>query len=114
MKNTSLHQTESMHLEPRVGCIAAAVDIVGAKWTLLLIKELAEGPKRFCEFERAIEGLNPRTLSQRLENLEVHGIISKQSFNEMPPRTDYRLTDKGRDFIPILEAMAAWGNKHLK
>lgn len=105
-------QYGSEPIEPRIGCVAAAMEIIGAKWTSLLIKELANGPKRFCEFEEAIPKINPRTLSQRLDDLESHGIVTKERFNEVPPRIEYKLTPKGQDLIPVLRSMAEWGNKY--
>ena len=101
-------------LEPHVGCIACAMDVIGSKWTALLLRDLAGGPKRFCEFERSLKGISPRTLSQRLDDLERQAIITRQSFAEVPPRTEYTLTPKGRDLIPLLEQMAAWGAKYYK
>ena len=105
-------QYDSEALEARVGCIASAMQIIGNKWTALLLKELATGPKRFCALEDGVGGINPRTLSQRLDDLEKHGIINKQSFAEVPPRTEYSLTAKGKDLIPVLRQMAAWGDKY--
>jgi DNA-binding HxlR family transcriptional regulator len=99
-------------LEPRLGCIAAALRVIGQKWTALLIRDLCEGPKRFGELERSVEGINPRTLSQRLQALEHYGIITKKTYAEVPPRTEYTLTEKGKDIIPILRQMAAWGDKY--
>lgn len=99
-------------LEPRLGCIAAALRVIGQKWTALLIRDLCEGPKRFSELERSVEGINPRTLSQRLETLEHYGIVTKKTYAEVPPRTEYTLTSKGEDIIPILQQMAAWGDKY--
>lgn len=99
-------------LEPRIGCIAAAMEIVGQKWTALVIRDLYEGPKRFSELEKSVEGVNPRTLSQRLDALEEHGIVTRKTFSEVPPRIEYTLTDKGRDLAPILRQMAAWGDKY--
>lgn len=107
-------QYDSEPIEPRIGCVAAAMEIIGAKWTSLLIKELASGPKRFYEFEEAIPKLNPRTLSQRLDDLESYGIITKERFNEVPPRIEYCLTSKGQDLIPVLRSMAEWGNKYYE
>lgn len=101
-------------LEPKVGCIASAMEIIGNKWTALILRDLFEGPKRFCEFEKSVGSINPRTLSQRLDDLEAHGIITRQSFAEVPPRIEYTLTDKGRDLLPILQQMAAWGEKHYQ
>jgi len=86
--------------------------IIGNKWTALILRDLASGSKRFCELEKSVGSINPRTLSQRLDGLEAHGIITKQAFAEVPPRTEYTLTPKGADLIPVLEQMSAWGAKH--
>jgi DNA-binding HxlR family transcriptional regulator len=99
-------------LEPRVGCIASAMEIIGNKWTALILRDLFSGPKRFCELETSVGKINPRTLSQRLDNLEAHGIIHKRSYAEVPPRTEYTLTKKGHDLLPILRQMATWGTKY--
>lgn len=101
-------------LEPKVGCIASAMQIIGNKWTALILRDLFAGPKRFCELERSVGSINPRTLSQRLDDLEARGIITKESFAEVPPRTEYALTKKGEDLQPVLKQMAAWGNKYEK
>lgn len=110
--STSTQQPKATPIEPRIGCVAAAMEIIGAKWTSLIVKELYGGPKRFCEFEEAIPKINPRTLSQRLDTLEEQGIVTKQRFNEVPPRIEYALTEKGQDLVPVLRSMAAWGNKY--
>src|SRR3978361_774021 len=99
-------------LEPKAGCIASAMEIIGNKWTALILRDLSSGSKRFCELEKSVGSINPRTLSQRLDDLEAHGIITKQSFAEVPPRTEYTLTRKGHDLLPILEQMATWGAKY--
>jgi DNA-binding HxlR family transcriptional regulator len=99
-------------LETKSGCIASAMQIIGSKWTALILRDLFSGSKRFCELEKSVGHINPRTLSQRLDDLEAYGIISKQSFAEVPPRTEYSLTEKGEDLLPILKQMAAWGKKH--
>lgn len=99
-------------VEPKVGCIASAMEIVGNKWTALILRDLMTGPKRFSDLEKSVGNINPRTLSQRLDDLEEHGIITKQTFAEVPPRTEYTLTPKGHDLLPILKQMAAWGNKY--
>ncbi len=92
-------------IEPKVGCVAAAAEILGAKWTALIIKSLAECPGRYCGLEKSVEGINPRILSQRLDQLESAGIIKKSA-------SGYDLTTKGRGLIPVLEQMAAWGAKY--
>jgi DNA-binding HxlR family transcriptional regulator len=99
-------------LEPKVGCIASAMEIIGNKWTALILRDLAEGPRRFSELEKSVGNINPRTLSQRLDDLEKHAIITRRSFAETPPRIEYTLTRKGEDLVPVLRQMAAWGNKY--
>ncbi len=108
MNSTSVKQA----LEPKTGCIAAAMQIIGNKWTALILRDLFSGPKRFCELEKSVGNINPRTLSQRLDDLEASGIITRESYAEVPPRTEYTLTDKGQDLHPLLKQMAAWGNKY--
>ena len=94
-------------LEPKVGCIAAATAILGQKWTSLILRDLAKAPCRFGDFERSIPGLNPRTLSKRLEDLVTESVIERCSDSQR-----YQLTDKGRDLLPVLKAMAEWGEKY--
>lgn len=101
-------------IEPRIGCIASAMEIIGNKWTALILRDLFTGSKRFCELEQSVGKINPRTLSQRLDDLEAHGIITKQKFAEVPPRIEYTLTEKGTDLLPVLEQMAAWGTKYYQ
>jgi DNA-binding HxlR family transcriptional regulator len=99
-------------LENHDGCIASAMEIIGSKWTALILRDLTQNPKRFSELERSLCGISPRTLSQRLDDLEAHNIITKQSFAEVPPRIEYTLTKKGMDLIPVLRQMASWGDKY--
>jgi DNA-binding HxlR family transcriptional regulator len=93
-------------------CIATAASIVSSKWTPQLIYALANDVHRFSELQKETGGINPRTLSARLDELEAAGIIAKHSFAEVPPRVEYSLTQKGRDLIPILERMVEWGEKY--
>jgi DNA-binding HxlR family transcriptional regulator len=86
--------------------------VIGNKWTALILRDLSAGPKRFSELEKSVGHINPRTLSQRLDVLEKHTIVVKRTFAEAPPRVTYTLTKKGYDLLPILEQMAAWGNKY--
>lgn len=99
-------------LEKKSGCIASAMAIIGSKWTALILRDLTDGPKRFGELEKSVGNINPRTLSQRLDDLEAQGIITKQSFAEVPPRIEYALTEKGEDLMPVLKQMAEWGDKY--
>jgi len=98
-------------VEPKTGCIAGAMEIIGSKWTALILRDLMTGAKRFCELEKSVGNINPRTLSQRLDDLEQHGIVTRQIFAEVPPRCEYTLTEKGYDLLPVLEKMAAWGER---
>jgi DNA-binding HxlR family transcriptional regulator len=111
--NTITRQTTTVDsLEPSVGCIAGAVEIIGNKWTALILRDLASGSKRFCVLEKSVGNINPRTLSKRLDDLEAYGIVTRQRYAETPPRIEYNLTKKGQDLIPILQQMASWGSKH--
>jgi DNA-binding HxlR family transcriptional regulator len=100
-------------LESRDGCIASAMGVIGNKWTALILRDLVDGPQRFSELEKSVGNINPRTLSQRLDDLEECQIITKKSFAEVPPHIEYTLTAKGRDLVPILKQMATWGEKYL-
>lgn len=100
-------------LEPKTGCIAAAMQIIGNKWTALILRDLATGPQRFGELEKSVGSINPRTLSQRLDDLESHGIITKSAEGN-PARPAYELTIKGRDLLPVLQQMASWGDKYYQ
>jgi DNA-binding HxlR family transcriptional regulator len=89
--------------------VCRTADIVCGKWTLLVIRDLAEGRSRFCELERSLQGISPRTLSLRLRALEEEGIVERQTFPEVPPRVEYALTDKGRALAPLIEDMRTYG-----
>jgi DNA-binding HxlR family transcriptional regulator len=93
--------------------VCRTADIVCGKWTLLVIRDLAEGRSRFCELERSLQGISPRTLSLRLRALEEEGIVERQTFPEVPPRVEYALTDKGRALVPLIEDMRAYGLQWL-
>src|SRR4051812_27486897 len=92
-------------------CLTA--DIVCGKWTLLLIRDLAEGHSRFCELERSLAGISPRTLSLRLRALEEEGIVERHTFGEVPPRVEDALTEKGRALLPIIDDMRSYGERWL-
>jgi DNA-binding HxlR family transcriptional regulator len=93
--------------------VCRTADIVCGKWTLLLVRDLAEGRSRFCELERSLAGISPRTLSLRLRALEEEGIVERQTYAEVPPRVEYSLTAKGRALIPIIEGMRDYGEQWL-
>jgi DNA-binding HxlR family transcriptional regulator len=97
-----------------VGCVRAATEILGDKWTPLLLRcFLNEETVRFCHLQDSVGGINPRTLSARLVSLEETGIIQKLTSGDSSHCT-YRLTQKGVDLLPILQDMHAWGTKYAK
>jgi DNA-binding HxlR family transcriptional regulator len=93
--------------------VCRTADVVCGKWTLLVIRDLAEGCSRFCELERSLEGISPRTLSLRLRALEDEGIIERNTFPEVPPRVEYALTEKGEALVPLIEDMRRYGSRWL-
>ena len=93
--------------------VAATSDLLGSKWTALLVHDLSEGARRFTELEHACPGISPRTLSERLHMLEQEEIVARQSYPESPPRVEYALTQKGKDLLPIIEAMSKFGHSWL-
>ena len=92
--------------------VAACAEIIGAKWTAILVHDLSEGPRRFGELERSCAGISPRTLSERLRSLEHEGIIVRRS-HAKPPRVEYELTDKGEALLPIIAEMRRFGHAWL-
>src|SRR3954469_15612565 len=94
--------------------VTACAEILAGKWTILLIRDLAEGRSRFCELERSLDGISPRTLSLRLRALEEQGIIERRTFPEVPPRVEYSLTAKGQGLVPVIEGMRAYGREYLE
>src|ERR1700704_2696948 len=93
--------------------VCRTATIVCGKWTLLVIRDLAECRSRFCELERSLRGISPRTLSLRLRALEEEGIVERQTFPEVPPRVEYVLTPKGRALAPLIEDMREYGRARL-
>ena len=93
--------------------VCRTAEVVCGKWTLLLVRDLADGCSRFCELERSLQGISPRTLSLRLRALEEEGIVERHTFGEVPPRVEYALTEKGRALLPIVEGMRAYGEEWL-
>ncbi len=93
--------------------VAACAEIIGAKWTALLVHDLSEGPRRFSELEHSCCGISPRTLAERLRGLEDEGIVVRHSYAESPPRVEYELTEKGRSLLPIIDAMRDFGHEWL-
>ena len=100
-------------LDDTVCPIARTAGIISGKWTLLIIRDLASGVKRFNQLERSLNGISPKTLSERLRSLEEEGVITRQTFAEVPPRVEYSLTEKGRDLVYVIESMRNYGQRWL-
>ncbi len=93
--------------------VCATADLICGKWTILVIRDLADGRSRFCELERSLKGISPRTLSLRLRALEEEGIVHRRTFPEVPPRVEYALTEKGRARVPSIDSMRTYGSEWL-
>lgn len=91
--------------------IAGTLDVIGDRWTMLLLRDLFIGLKRHDEFRNST-GIPPTTLSNRLKNMEVDGLISRSRYQHSPDRFEYHLTKKARELWPIMLAMTKWGDKH--
>jgi DNA-binding HxlR family transcriptional regulator len=93
--------------------VARTASIVSGKWTLLIIRDLTTGTKRFSELERSLVGISPKTLSERLSALESEGILQRKTYAEVPPKVEYSLTEKGQALFVIIEDMRAYGRHWL-
>ena len=91
--------------------LAGALEIVGHKWTLLIVEHLLAGPRRFTEIERALVHANPKMVTARLRELEAAGLVSRTVYAEVPPRVVYALTERGRELRPAIEALRKWGTR---
>ena len=89
--------------------VARAVRVLDGKWTMLVIRDLLAGTRRFSELRASLAGISPKTLTDRLRDLEQHGLVERTSYAEIPPRVEYRLTPAGRTLEPVLAALADWG-----
>lgn len=94
--------------------VCDTAEIISGKWTLLVIRDLAGGCSRFCELERSLQGISPRTLSLRLRALEAEGIVERRTYPEVPPRVEYKLTPKGEALVPLIEHMRSYGRDWLQ
>ncbi len=101
------------HVDDIICPIARTAEIISGKWTLLIIRDLVSGIKRFNQLERSLHGISPKTLSERLRSLEEEGIIVRQTFAEVPPRVEYSLTEKGYDLVGVIESMRGFGKRWL-
>ncbi|MFE9206648.1 winged helix-turn-helix transcriptional regulator [Micromonospora sp. NPDC007230] len=100
---------------PRSDCaIAGTLDLLGDRWSLLIVRDLLfRGELRFADLATSAEGVPTNTLADRLRRLEESGILARRPYSERPRRYQYRLTERGRDLAPVLDAIATWGVTHL-
>lgn len=108
-----------MHIEggnvvDRLKCpVEEALRIVGKKWIVLIVKNLVNGPMRFCALESALHDITPLMLSNRLKDLEKHNIVKRKVYTEAPIRVEYELTGKGHDLEKVIDGISEWGAKWL-
>ena len=106
--------TEMTHLAPTSSICPRyehGIQLLGKRWTGLLLDALMEGPQRFCELTATVEGLSDRVLSDRLRELEVEGVVERIVYPQIPVRVEYKLTEKGLALKPVVEAIHEWANK---
>ena len=97
-----------------LGCpVARTAQVIGNKWTPLIVRDLAGGCRRFSELERSLVGISPKTLSERLKRLEEFDVIERHCFAEVPPRVEYSLTERGYALLPVIESMRHFGDRWL-
>lgn len=88
---------------------ARALDLVGDKWTLLIVRDLAGGARRFVDLQRTLPGISTEQLRSRLNRMVADALLTRKRYREVPPRVDYELTERGRELFPVLAALAVWG-----
>src|SRR5438270_12541201 len=108
---TQTSTTDTGHICPKY---EQAIQLLGKRWTGLLLYTLLEGPKRFCELTSTVEGLSDRVLSDRLRELELEGVVERVVYPQIPVRVEYKLTEKGQDLKPVVEAIHKWAEKWVK
>jgi len=93
--------------------VAKSLEVIGDRWTLLLVRDLLPGARRFRDLEGSLKGIPPNILSDRLKRMEEHGLVARRFYSEHPPRAEYALTERGRDLGVVVGALATWGTRHV-
>ena len=93
--------------------VAKSLEVLGDRWTLLLVRDLLPGPRRFQDFARSLKGIAPNILSDRLKLMEQHGLVARRFYSDHPPRAAYALTERGRELGVVVGALATWGARHV-
>ncbi|MFC1474935.1 winged helix-turn-helix transcriptional regulator, partial [bacterium] len=94
--------------------VASTLDLLGDKWTLIVVRDLLFGKRKYSELEASFEKIPTNLLADRLRKLERYELISKEPYQTNPVRHEYRLTEKGKDLVPVLRAISRWGEKHIE
>jgi DNA-binding HxlR family transcriptional regulator len=92
--------------------VSRAVEVLDGRWTILVVRDLLGGTRRFGELRDSLAGISPKTLTDRLRGLEERGLVERRMYAEIPPRVEYSLTPAGRSLEPVLAALADWGRSH--
>jgi DNA-binding HxlR family transcriptional regulator len=100
--------------EPQAGGLEAALDVIGGKWKVLILRALRSEPHRFGQLRRAVLGISEKMLIQHLKEMEADGIVTRQDFKEVPPRVDYAMTPFGQSLYEALAPLCAWGAQHME
>jgi DNA-binding HxlR family transcriptional regulator len=93
--------------------VAKSLEVIGDRWTLLVVRDLLRGTQRFQDLLGSLPGIAPNILSARLKLMEEHGLIRRTLYSDHPPRAEYALTDRGRELGMVVGALAAWGGRHV-
>ncbi len=94
--------------------IAATLNIVGDRWTILVLRDLFQGRRRFNDLLESLDGISPNLLADRLKRMEENAIVTRVLYSEHPPRAEYHLTGKGQALQPVIEAMRSWGKAYVQ
>ena len=110
MKRSIPDDSVEVQVQTRPECtVERALAVIDGKWTTLMLRDLLGGTRRFGELRANLNGISPKTLTDRLRDLERHGVLTRTVYAEIPPRVEYTLTDKGRALGSVVSAMADWG-----
>jgi DNA-binding HxlR family transcriptional regulator len=94
--------------------VAKSLELVGERWTLLIVRDLLRGPRRFQDLLESLTGIAPNVLSERLKLMEQHGLVERRFYSEHPPRAEYLLSGKGQDLGVVVSALASWGSRYTE
>jgi DNA-binding HxlR family transcriptional regulator len=93
--------------------VAKSLEFLGERWTLLIVRDLLAGARKFQDLQHSLTGIAPNVLSERLKVMEEHGIVARRFYSDHPPRAEYALTERGKGLGVVVGALAVWGSRHL-